>query len=193
MTSSFSTSPVNWKGWKKWLLSGLQLHPLEVSGDVRPEFHNRYVLDTPKLTQDRFAEYEQMDCNLNRPVHGLDLQSVVSDPNVTMNDAHATVSPMGLQSTTLVLAEMSSLTTSGRTSPLPDEFVATTKNVQNRIASIKNILLDCYPLINLAVVDAAVGTLINTLETEAGDKVDLVEVEISERAEVEVKMELKDR
>lgn len=166
--------------------------PLEVSGDVQPDFHNRYVQDTLILTQDRFAAYEQMDCNLDRPVHGLDLQSVVSDPNVTINDAHVTLSPMGPQNTTVVMAEMFSLSAGGRT-PLPDKFVATPKNVQNTIASIKNILLDCYPFINLTVVDAAVGTLINTLETEAGSKVELIEVEISEKADAEVKMERNDQ
>ena len=164
---------------------------LEASGDGQPDFHNRYVLDNPIIdtNQDRFAEYEQMDCNLDRPVHGLDLQSVVSDPNVTMYDAHAILPPMGIQSTTVAMPEMSSLSTGGRT-PLPDKVFATSKSVQNAVANIKNILLDCYPFINLTVVDAAVGTLIDTLESEAGGK---VEVEISERAEVEVKMEVRDQ
>jgi hypothetical protein len=152
---------------------------LEVSETALPEFHNRYVLDTPRLTSDRFSVYEDMDSNRRRPVHGLDLLSVRSDPNVTMNDSHGGFPHIGQQNTAVVITDRS---------PLERTFVSTTKNLEETIAKVKKILEACYPSADSMVINEAVHTLFNTLEAVGDNEVESMEVEIP-RAKVEFKIE----
>ena len=159
--------------------------PLEVPGTEQPEFHNRYVLDPPSLTSDRFAMHVDRDLNRRRPVHGLDLQSVISDPNVPMNDGCFPL--LGHQSTTIVVTDTSFVLAEELTR---DKFVSVGSNVQETIAIVKKIVEACYPCADPTVINEAVGTLFNTLEAKVGDKVESMDVElIPEIAEVEVKSE----
>lgn len=123
-----------------------------------------------------------MVCNLSRPIHGLDLLSVRSNPNV---NRHAPCLPIGLQGTAIVINGDPLFTAGGHTS-LPDKFVSATKSLQPRI---NTLLLNSYPFINPTVINDAVDMLFNTLEAAAGQEVDLMEVEVQGTSEAQIKRE----
>ena len=131
---------------------------------MKPDFHNR------------FAEYENLDSNLDRPVHGLDLLSVVSDPNVNIDADTAGLSPLGHQRTELSINLKSeiSVTTRDLDSRTPAHVLPTPLEVEAATAEAENILLSCFTHVDIFIIRAILSNLVSALDKENRNQASLL-------------------
>lgn len=113
-----------------------------------------------------------MDLNVNRPVHGLDLQCVDSNPNVYMDSYIADLPSFGPQSKAVFLNRGSSDNVGdgnrGFQPTLPEQVNPTPLEIQAAMAKVAGIISACFRSASMSAVTEAINTLVRTLESANG-------------------------
>ena len=113
-----------------------------------------------------------MDLNVDRPVHGLDLQCVDSNPNVYMDSHTAHLPSFGPQNKAVFLNEGDSVTVSDGDrdirATLPEQCHPTPMEIQVAMAEVATIISACFRSATPSAVMEAINTLVWALETANG-------------------------
>ena len=121
------------------------------------------VVSTKPDFHDRFTEYENLDSNLDRPVHGLDLLSVISDPNVTIDTAR--LLPLGQQTTGIPINSVLPLPAVQDFNWQPPELgLPTPTEIEAAAAGLEEILCGCFRNIDRSVTRGVINNFMNSLD-----------------------------
>jgi hypothetical protein len=110
--------------------------------------------------------------NINRPVHGLDLQSIVSDPNAIMyTEAPAMCLPLGLQGTVLPLDEEQSNQPQQQSQswgqPFPELQISAPLHIVTTAGQIEKLLSACFVFADPLAVKTAVRNLMDSFNPQS--------------------------
>jgi hypothetical protein len=113
-----------------------------------------------------------MDLNVDRPVHGLDLQCVDSNPNVYMDSYIADLPSFGPQSKAVILNRGSSgnVGDGSTRATLPEPDNPTPLEIQAAMAKVAGIISACFRSASASAVTEAINTLVWTLEAANGHR-----------------------
>lgn len=110
-----------------------------------------------------------MDLNVNRPVHGLDLQCVDSNPDAYMDSDIAQLPSFGPQGNAVFLNRGTSVTIGdGNRGTVLDGSHPTPMEIQLAMEKVTAIISACFRSASPSAVTEAINTLVWTLEASTG-------------------------
>lgn len=136
-----------------------------------------------------------MDLNVDRPVHGLDLQCVDSNPNVYMDLQIPHLPSFGPQSNSVFLNGGTSVPVGNNSRDIgptvPEHYDPTPMEIQAAMAKVSGIISSCFTPASPSAVTEAINTLVRTLKSpDEHQAIESIVGTVATHPGIEVKMEL---